>query len=806
MEQSRFVEIALKVVHFLHPSIITLLYLALLCHKPLQRTDVPKGSVLQRRGIALCLTFFLVLSYASEEMVCLYRFATQKGWWPSLHSIFHITGSWLIWFAFNLHLLDVSEPSWDQYCRCWALNCLFETMLCILEAVSISRSEGSRYNVIVLTLQVLRVVCSISLGLLARFQMNIRAQNDEESQPLLANESTEQTVYGTTPTDVTENGNDGSVIRERQRKRLEEQGWLVYIKGFHIFLPYLWPTKSTKGKLCSLVLIFDLLINRFLRIWTPRQFGVITDTLIARDFDRACYEIGLWVFCIWLKSPAGPLGFIKQSALMEGQNFSYREVCRAAFQHVMGLSMDFHSNKDSSEIVKAVEQGNAINNLAELLLLDILPIIFDFLFAMYYIKSLFDGYMAFVTIIVGFSYVCISVKLTNWTQLRRKTYKDASRTESNIVNESLRNWQTIMYFNQIEREKHQYERAVEDSLDAKRAYKNRMNLGTTVETLIMFLGLLGASFLAVRKLSIVEASAGNFITLTTLWEAVMYPLEMIIWSYSIISSIGIDVGRLLELFSEKPSVSDRPDSHELEVYGSEVEFRNVEFSHSPGGKKILDRISFKAAPGEKIAITGRTGSGKSTMFNLLYRSHDVTGGSILIDGQDIRNVSLESLRKALGIVPQDPHFFNTSVLENVRYARSEATEKDIHDACKRAAIHSDIESLEDGYNTQVGEGGVKLSGGQRQLLAFARLGVKNPKIVILDEPTSALDSLTEAQVQEGFQFLGQTTFVVAHRLPTIKDADLILFLKDGKIVERGKHQELLGKKGEYFKLWKEQNG
>ncbi|TLD19497.1 hypothetical protein E2P81_ATG07114 [Venturia nashicola] len=303
------------------------------------------------------------------------------------------------------------------------------------------------------------------------------------------------------------------------------------------------------------------------------------------------------------ENTAGPLGAIKSRAFMEVQNFSYQEICRLAFKHVMALSMDFHSNKDSAEIIKAVEQGNSINDLAELFLLKISPVVVDLVVAVCYVTSLFDEYVAFTTFIVGISYVCITIKLTNWTQLRRRIYKETSRTESNVVNESLRNWQTVLYFNQVESEKDRYSRAVQNSLDAKLAYRIRMNSGNAVETLIMFLGLLSASLLAIRAISSGEASTGDFVTLGTFWATMTYPLEMIAWSHSNMTSIFIDAERLLQLLRS-----------------------------------------------------------------------------------------------------------------------------------------------------------------------------------------------------------GRTMFVVAHRLSTIMDADLILFIKDGDIVERGTHQELLGRKGEYFELWERQNG
>ncbi|KIV98886.1 uncharacterized protein PV09_09376 [Verruconis gallopava] len=386
----------------------------------------------------------------------------------------------------------------------------------------------------------------------------------------------------------------------------------------------------------------------------------------------------------------------------------------------MALSMDFHCDKDSAEVIKAVEQGNSIRDLAKLLFLDIPPVFVDLVVAVCYNISLFDGHVAFATLVVGILYVC-----------------------------------------------------------------------NAVETLIMLLGLFSASLLAIRKISSGEASAGSFVTLGTFWATMTYPLEMIVWSHANITSIFIDAERLLQLLRTKPSILNLPGSNDLIVHFGKVEFCNVEFSYSSSGKKILNSISFEAIPGKMVAFVGEIGAGKSTILKLLCRFYDATGGSISIDNQDLRNVTLDSIWDALGVVPQDPCLFIQSILENIRYSRPDATDDQIFEACRRAAIHDNIMSFPDGYNTKVGERGVKLSGGELQRLAIARVLVKDPKIVILDEATSAMDSSTEARIQKAFDILrpGLTMFVVAHRLSTITDADVILFLKDGKIVEQGTHDE-----------------
>jgi len=267
----------------------------------------------------------------------------------------------------------------------------------------------------------------------------------------------------------------------------------------------------------------------------------------------------------------------------------------------------------------------------------------------------------------------------------------------------------------------------------------------------------------------------------------------------------IDAERVLQLLTTEPAVKNSEKATELVIKSGEVQFDNVNFAYD-ARKSVLKDISFTAEPGKTIAIVGETGGGKSTMLKLLFRFYDVTSGSIRIDGQDLRSVTLSSLRDALGVVPQDPSMFNQTILENIRYARLDATDDEIHEACKAAAVHDKILSFPDGYKSKVGERGVKLSGGELQRIAIARVLVKNPRICLLDEATSAVDSSTEQQIQEAFKKLsaGRTMFVIAHRLSTISEADMILVIEKGEIVEHGTHDQLLLQGGKYLELWTKQ--
>ena len=319
---------------------------------------------------------------------------------------------------------------------------------------------------------------------------------------------------------------------------------------------------------------------------------------------------------------------------------------------------------------------------------------------------------------------------------------------------------------------------------------------------VLFLGRTSANFLAAYRIAQGLKPVGNFVVLNSIWDLFTEPLFMLSWISEDITSYLVDSERALHILQEKPSVTEIPNARELDISRGEVEFKDVSFSYG-GQRDVLKGISLVAQPGQTIAFVGETGAGKSTLLKLLFRFYDVTGGAITIDGVDIREVTLGSLREALGIVPQETAIFNTSVMENVRYARLDASDEEVIQACMGAHIHNKIMTFTDQYNTLVGERGVKLSGGERQRISIARIILKQPKILFLDEATSAIDSKTEMGIQASLKELaeGRTTFVIAHRLSTVVDADLIVFLENGRIAEFGSHDDLVRKGGKYKELW-----
>ncbi|KAJ5052559.1 P-loop containing nucleoside triphosphate hydrolase protein, partial [Bipolaris maydis] len=465
--------------------------------------------------------------------------------------------------------------------------------------------------------------------------------------------------------------------------------------------------------------------------------------------------------------------------------------------------MNFHTSKDSGEVLKAVEQASSLNILIQTVLFDVVPILLDLFVAMYYVTHLFDAYMVFIVLFMGEAYIAIGFYFTTLSQPKRRDYVEKQRSESSTVNETIHNWQTVAYFNRFAYEYDRYAENLTNTISAQYQYYFRFMGGNAAQNLFTTLGLSGACVFGMTQIVSGRKPVGNLVTLIMYWHTIISPLYVLSHSFRQITSSLIDAERLLQLLNTNPTVADRGGAKDILVEKGEVEFKDVHF-HYDERKPIIKKVNLKASGGQTIAFVGETGGGKSTMLKLLFRFYDVTSGSIMIDDQDLRSVTQHSLRDAMGVVPQDPVLFNQSIRQNIRYPKLDATDAEVEDACRAAAIHDDIVSFPDGYNSKVGERGVRLSGGQLQRIAIARVLLKNPKIVLLDEATSAIDSSTEALIQEALRKLtqGRTTFVIAHRLSTIVHADQILVVNKGEIVERGTHQELLQNEGgEYTKLW-----
>jgi ABC-type multidrug transport system fused ATPase/permease subunit len=373
-----------------------------------------------------------------------------------------------------------------------------------------------------------------------------------------------------------------------------------------------------------------------------------------------------------------------------------------------------------------------------------------------------------------------------------------------MATESISLHQTISYLNRVELQLSRYKEAVGATVTARLSYSSKLYTGQATQGFLVLSGYLLAATVVLQRIASGQNSLGTFVTFIRYWNNVTGPVKTITRSYQSITSMLVDAERLLQLLSLKSSVVDPEPAQKLVVGSGEVRFEDVDFAYD--SKPVLQGVSFVAKPGDTIAVVGETGSGKSTILNLLFRFYDVKGGSIAIDGQEISSVTVRSLREALGIVPQQPALLNDSILNNVRYGQPDATDQEVEAACIAAAIHPKIMSFSNGYETLVGERGVRLSGGELQRIAIARVLLGDPKIIMLDEATSAVDTETEAIIQDAITkiFKDRTVLLIAHRLSTVVKANMILVMEKGKIIERGTHEELLKRGGKYKALWGQQ--
>jgi ABC-type transport system involved in Fe-S cluster assembly fused permease/ATPase subunit len=805
---------AAELLDYLYPACMFLAFLSVIIFDWLTLRTAATGSQATRgRRTAIALTFLVFLTQAGQVIINLVQALQHRTFGIPEHRIIGTLGSMYIWGVLTGGLLTFESPVWDPFAVCWLLGLGFEVAIFSVSAPEVDRKTA--FDIIRVTLQAVRASALLVIVVnMFRIRYHTKKSDVEsENEPLLngsANgEATQPPAYGGT-TKVKEDEEEGpkdpdKELKESQRRRLESHGgWWGYVMEFKIFIPYLVPFKNRKVQACVVIIMINIALDRVVNVMVPRQMGIITDQLAENYKVMPWQAVLVWVALRWANSFAS-FGLISDIAHTYLHNWSSSQIKQLAFRHVMALSMDFHSNKDSGDLIKSIGQADSLNDLLETIFFQIMPILLDVFIAFAYISHLFNGAMAMVFMMVGTMFIWTSITTTTRVRPKRRVYTEKSRAESKTMYECVSNWPTISYFNRTTYEEDRYKGAVQDEMSAQLRYYIHNSLGYAVQYLIIYSGLLTVSMMAIFQISEGRKPIGNFVVLVMYWSSMMSPLHMITYQYRRISGATVDAERLLQLLQTVPTVKSGPNARPLIAEKGEVIFKDVSFSYDER-KTTLNKLNFTVQPGQTVAFVGETGGGKSTTLKLLFRFYDVKDGSITIDGQDLRDVTLDSLRQELGVVPQDPSLFNQTIMENVRYARLEATDEEVIEACKAAAVHDKIISFPDQYKSKVGERGVKLSGGELQRVAIARVILKNPKIVLLDEATSAVDSSIEAQIQAAFKKLstGRTTFVVAHRLSTIMDADLIIVIDHGEIIERGTHEELIRHGKKYFELWTKQ--
>jgi ABC-type multidrug transport system fused ATPase/permease subunit len=594
-----------------------------------------------------------------------------------------------------------------------------------------------------------------------------------------------------------ESDDDDAEVKQARASRLRETGgWFQYMKDFTIFIPYIIPRNDIRVQSCILISLLTVIIQRIFNVAIPYLLGVIADKVTSGVAPSK--ELLAFLLLDIMYGESGII-FIQDLAKIPIKQFSYRKLTNAAFNHVMAQSIDFHSAQDSAEVMKAIEQGAALGNVLETMTMEIIPIFIDVILACVMFYRKFNIHVAIILLVASFLFLGTEALSTRLTTSDRRRVKKAERVQTKTMHQAVQGWQTVTFFNQFHTEARNLSSAVADHMAAKTRYEALQATFRALVELVVPLTFFGLAFLVLQEIAAGRASAGDFVFFLQYWDSIIYPIKFLSDHFRWLVNDFVDAERLLLLLKTKPSIEDTSNATPLPSTKGKVDFKEVSFKYN-GDRQALSNVSFTALPGQTIALVGQTGAGKSSVLKLLSRLYDVTSGSITILNRDIRSVTLNSLRDVISVVPQSPVFFNASIMENVRYARSNATDEDVYAACRAAAMHDTIMQYQNGYNTQVGERGVKLSGGEAQRLAIARALLKNAQIVLLDEATSAVDTVTEGKIKQAFEMLrdGRIVIVIAHRLSTIVE---ILVFHEGQIVERGTHEELCERKGRYWNMW-----
>jgi ATP-binding cassette subfamily B protein len=483
-----------------------------------------------------------------------------------------------------------------------------------------------------------------------------------------------------------------------------------------------------------------------------------------------------------------------------------RRLALSTFEHMHRLSLRFHLERKTGGLTRVLERGRlGIEQITRMLLMVLLPTIVEFILVLAICAIEFDWRYVVIICLMIAGYLWFTIKATEWRVAIRKEMNESDTDANTKAIDSLLNYETVKYFGAEKREAARYDSSM--VLYEKASVKTYTSLAVlnSGQAIIFTIALTLCMLLSARDVIAGVNSVGQFIMVNALMLQLFIPLNFMGTVYREIRQALTDIERMMKVLDENPEVADRPGALPLAVRGGVVRFEDVRFAYEPE-RSILGGLSFEVPAGKTVAIVGPSGAGKSTISRILLRFYDVAGGRVTIDGQDIRDVTQQSLRAAIGVVPQDTVLFNDTILYNIKYGRPDASEAEVMEAARLAQIDAFIQALPDGYQTMVGERGLKLSGGEKQRVAIARTILKSPPILMFDEATSALDSHTEKEIQDALDRVSRnrTTLVIAHRLSTIVHADSILVLEKGALVEQGTHAELLAANGLYASLWNRQ--
>uniref|UniRef100_A0A8C8XWV6 ATP-binding cassette sub-family B member 6 n=1 Tax=Panthera leo TaxID=9689 RepID=A0A8C8XWV6_PANLE len=584
--------------------------------------------------------------------------------------------------------------------------------------------------------------------------------------------------------------------------------WRDLGRKLRLLSGYLWPRGSPALQLVVLICLGLMGLERGLNVLVPIFYRNIVNLLTEKaPWSSLAWTVITYVFLKFLQGGGtGSTGFVSNLRTflwIRVQQFTSRQVQLHLFSHLHELSLRWHLGRRTGEVLRIVDRGtSSVTGLLSYLVFNVLPTLADITIGIIYFSMFFNAWFGLIVFLCMSLYLILTIVVTEWrTKFRRAMNLQENATRARAV-DSLLNFETVKYYNAEGYEVDRYREAIINYQDLEWKSNASLVLLNQTQNLVTGLGLLAGSLLCAYFVSEQKLQVGDFVLFGTYIIQLYMPLNWFGTYYRMIQTNFIDMENMFDLLKEKTEVKDLPGAGPLRFQKGQIEFENVHFSYT-SGRETLQDVSFTVMPGQTLALVGPSGAGKSTVLRLLFRFYDLSSGCIRIDGQDISQVTQISLRSHIGVVPQDTVLFNDTVANNIRYGCITAGDEEVVAAAQAAGIHDTILAFPEGYETQVGERGLKLSGGEKQRVAIARTILKAPDIILLDEATSALDTSNERAIQASLAKVcaNRTTIVVAHRLSTVVDADQILVFKDGCIVERGRHEALLSRGGVYAEMW-----
>ncbi|KAF3770409.1 hypothetical protein M406DRAFT_344161 [Cryphonectria parasitica EP155] len=594
-------------------------------------------------------------------------------------------------------------------------------------------------------------------------------------------------------------------------EKLPHRSWWEYLRGYRVFFPYLWPANEPRLQLLVLVCFILVVLQRAVNVLVPIRLGILVNALAEASKTGSAAmpwrELVIFLSLKLMQGPSAILGSLRSMLWIPVTQHSYISLQTAAFEHVHSLSLDFHLGKRTGELLSALNKGGSVNQFLEQTTFQVAPTLLDLFVAIGFFWVEFGPIYALCATIITFSYLVLTINMASTRADQRRDMVNADREEEAVKNDSITAYETVKYFNAEPFEFTRYRGAIKTFQNAEARVTAGMNMMNMCQTVVFVSGMLIVMTIAAYEVVIGRRDMAQFIMVMTYLTQLQGPLNFFGSFYRTVQQAMISGERLLELFKIQPNMNDKPGVPPLQDCQGHIRWKKVDFDYA--NSPALRDLSFECRPGTTTAFVGESGGGKSTIFRLMFRYYNTKEGNIEIDGRDVKDLTIDSVRKAIGVVPQETILFNETIRYNLKYANQDCTDEEIFEACRAASIHDRIMSFPDGYETKVGERGMRLSGGEKQRISIARTILKKPKIILLDEATSALDSETEQQIQgKLFQNKelgeGKTMLIIAHRLSTITHAEQILVLHRGRIVERGTHDELITKEGRYFAMWQKQ--